>query len=434
MTHLGEQWIGVCLDGRYTLNRHVGEIEPDRAEPGFLEATDSSGEPVLVKVIPWSADGEERLQRWRRIAYLQHPHLLRLLSCGREELPESGECLYAVFELPDDRLSTALEHGPLGEEDAREFLIAALDAVRYLHAQGLVHGSIDAANVVAVGSTIKLTTGDLREPDSGPFSYANDIGALGGLLYQILTGHEFRGESANLAGPYATIVRNTAGAAPADRWRIPEILAALPPAPVAPPPAPVIEEPAKEEPPAEAAPAPPSPVESVPAVPPPVLRLPPPRTRAAGVPMWAWPVSLAAIAACIAWVLHTPEAKKTPAPASPVYAPAPAPLPAQPKPAAPATPAPPVESAAANAPHERVVWRVIAYTYNAWRDAEKKALAINQKWPGMNAEVFAPKGTNHPPYLVALGGRMNRLEAARILQKARSRGLPHDTFMLNFSD
>ena len=95
---------------------------------------------------------------------------------------------------------------------------------------------------------------------------------------------------------------------------------------------------------------------------------------------------------------------------------------------------PPVQSAEAASPKERVVWRVIAYTYNAWRDAEKKALAINQKWPGFNAEVFAPKGTRNPPYLVALGGRMNRLEAARLLQKARSRGLPRDTFILNFSD
>jgi hypothetical protein len=61
-------------------------------------------------------------------------------------------------------------------------------------------------------------------------------------------------------------------------------------------------------------------------------------------------------------------------------------------------------------------------------------MSINQKWPGLQAEVFAPKGKNRGPYLVALGGRMNRLEAARVLQKARTRGLPRDTFMLNFSD
>ena len=64
----------------------------------------------------------------------------------------------------------------------------------------------------------------------------------------------------------------------------------------------------------------------------------------------------------------------------------------------------------------------------------RRCCTINRKWPAFEAEVFTPKGRNQPPYLVALGGRMDRLEAARVLQKARSRGLPRDTFMLNFSD
>jgi hypothetical protein len=123
-------------------------------------------------------------------------------------------------------------------------------------------------------------------------------------------------------------------------------------------------------------------------------------------------------------VLHTPAPKPGPNAPAPANAPsrmAPAALPA----------AVPVEAAASG---PRTVWRVIAYTYNTWRDAQKKVLSINRKWPAFEAQVFAPKGRSRPPYLVALGGRMNRLEAARVLQKARSRGLPRDTFILNFSD
>ncbi|HUK16345.1 MAG TPA: hypothetical protein VLW65_08015 [Bryobacteraceae bacterium] len=419
MTGLQEQWTGVCLAGDYTLRQYLGEAGDDAGTGAFFAAVSSSGEPVLLKLVPASAGAGDRLMLWRRTAHLQHPNLLRLLDCGREsQAALGGGCLYAVFEWPDDHLTDALEQGPLGGEEAREFLLAALDALRYLHAQGLVHGSIDAANVVAVGNTIKLSTGNLREPDSARFSYADDIAALGALLGRILTGHEFGAATAHVDEPFATILRNTAGAKPADRWTIPEILAALgPPAPAA----------------AEPAAAPPC--ETVPAAPPiepqPVAAEPLPRARTqrvatSHVPIWAWPVSLAVLAGCFAWVVHTPAPKAQPVPIAPVYAPPPAA-----KSAAPETAPQPVEPAA---PHERAVWRVIAYTYNAWRDAEKKALAINRKWPGLNADVFAPKGVHTPPYLVALGGRMDRLEAARVLQKARSRGLPRDTFMLNFSD
>jgi len=420
MTRLEEQWIGVCLAGDYTLRQYLGEAGDDAGTGAFFAAARCSGEPVLVKLIPASAGAGDRLLLWRRTAHLQHPNLLRLLDCGRESQPSlGGDCLYAVFEWPDDHLADALQQGPLGGEEAREFLLAALDALRYLHAQGLVHGSLDAANVVAVGNAIKLSTGNLREPDSGRFSYADDIAALGALLGRILTGQEFGAAPADVAEPFATILRNTAGAKPADRWTIPEILAALEP------PAAAAEE-LLAEPPIQTLPVAP-PIEPLPVAAEPLSAARRQRAATSRVPIWAWPVSLAVLAGCFAWVVHTPAPKAQPVPIAPVYAPPPA----APESAAPETRPQPVDPAA---PHERAVWRVIAYTYNAWRDAEKKALAINRKWPGLNAEVFAPKGVHTPPYLVALGGRMDRLEAARVLQKARSRGLPRDTFMLNFSD
>ncbi len=365
MTRWGEQWTGVCLAGEYTLRQYIGEAADDAGTGAFFAAANSSGEPVLLKLIPASADAEERLLLWRRAAHLQHPNLLRLLDCGREQPSHGEECLYAAFEWPDDQLAKALEQGPLGDQEAREFLLAALDALRYLHAQGLVHGSIDAANVVAVGNAIKLSTANLREPDSARFSYAGDIAALGALLGRILTGQEYGAAAAQVAEPFATILRNTAEARPADRWTIPEILAALPP------PAPV-EEPVVEPPVEPLAVAPP--VEPLPAAAEPLPQAGTLRAAAPRLPIWAWPLSLAALAGCFAWVVHTPPPKAQPVPAAPVYAP---PAPGNsPEPEVRAQPPEP------DAPHERAVWRVIAYTYNAWKDAQKKALAINRRWPG----------------------------------------------------
>jgi len=416
MTPIAEQWTGVCLDGEYTLDRY---LEADGDAGAWFEAA-RGPERVLLKVVA-AKDADDRLEFWRRTAYLQHPNLLPLLTYGRDDTGEP--CVYAAFEWPDDSLESAPV--PLSEADARELLAAALDALRYLHAQGLVHGSVDAANVVAAGNTIKLSTDDLHEPDTGRFTYAADVGALGALLHWVLTGREYKDIVTEIPEPFASIVRNTAGADPADRWRIPEIVAAM--GPYVPP----VEEPPVKEPPRVE-----SPVEPEPASPPepPAASLHPAYERLAPprIPVWAWPLSLAAIAACFAWVFHTPARKVQPSPAAPVSTPAPA---VPPHAGAP-DPPPPVEPAVTETPSggERTVWRVIAYTYNAVRDAKKKALAINKRWPGMNAEVFAPKGVDHPPYLVALGGRMSRIEAARVLQKARSRGLPRDTFILNFSD
>jgi hypothetical protein len=406
----------VCLGGEYTLERYLDAAGDAGA---WFEAA-RGPEKVLVKVDA-AQGGDERFELWRRTAHLQHPNLLRLLGCGRDETAAGEPCIYAAFEWPDDNLASAPV--PLSEGDANDLLAAALDALRYLHAQGLVHGSNDANNVVAAGSTIKLSTDDLHEPDANRFTYAADVGAVGELLYWVLTGREYDGSARELSEPFASIVRNTAGADAADRWRIPEIVAAMQP------PAPPVEEPPVEEPP-RVEPPPAEPEAPRPAEPPHAsLRPPAPR-----IPLWAWPVSIAAIAACFAWVFHTPEPRPHKIPPAPVSAPAPGP--AVPPRATTPDPAPPVEASVreASPASERAVWRVIAYTYNAVRDAKKKALAINKRWPGLNAEVFAPKGVDHPPYLVALGGRMSRMEAARVLQKARSRGLPRDTFMLNFSD
>ena len=424
-TYFGEHWVSVCLGGEYTLCEYLEETREPLSPAAFYAAARSSGERVLAKLLPVdAANGEERLLMWRRTAHLRHPNLLPLLDCGHETETSAGTgCLYAIFQWPEDRLGAAVENGPLSEAEVRDLLSATLAALRYLHAQGLVYGSLDAAHVVAVGNVIKLTTDDLHEPDDAVFTTANDVRALGALLYRSLTGNEFAdgADWSAVVDPFARIIRNTVKADPAERWKIAEISSALPAAAVLPEPVPQ-----------ESAPPAGSPTAGVAQPIPPAVPMrhalhgDPPKP-----PLWAWPASVAAILGCIALVLHTPAPK--PRPQAPAPAPAVAPratLPSDPVAAA-AEASAPVEKAA---PHERTVWRVIAYTYESPRDAHKKVEAINRKWPFLEAEVFAPKGRNRPPYLVALGGRMNRLEAARVLQQARRRGLPRNTFMLNFSD
>jgi len=77
-------------------------------------------------------------------------------------------------------------------------------------------------------------------------------------------------------------------------------------------------------------------------------------------------------------------------------------------------------------------WRVIAYTYNRQDQAQKKASTVEARHPDLHPQVFTPTG--HPPWLVALGGAMNRDQAFELARKARSEGLPTDTYAQNYPD
>jgi hypothetical protein len=77
------------------------------------------------------------------------------------------------------------------------------------------------------------------------------------------------------------------------------------------------------------------------------------------------------------------------------------------------------------------VWRVVVYTYDVAADAETSARLINERHPDLKAEVFSPNG-NSGPYLVVIGGQMDRENAIKLRQKARQLGLPRDTYAQNY--
>ena len=76
------------------------------------------------------------------------------------------------------------------------------------------------------------------------------------------------------------------------------------------------------------------------------------------------------------------------------------------------------------------VWRLVLYTYGSEAAAQKMAESINQKHPGLSAEVFSPKGSG--PYLVVAGGRMTRDAAARLRQSVGHLGMPRDAYIQNY--
>jgi hypothetical protein len=425
MTHLRERWEGASLDGKYTLQEWLAGDE----STAFFQASIEPEGRAVVKLVPQTAgDGAALLELWYRIRQLRHPNLSELLDFGRAE--HSGEtAFYAAYESPDETLATALERSPLDSQESREVLDAVLDALRYLHAQGLVIGVLGAEHIVAVGDRIKLATHAVREAETSA-DYREDVRLFGELWHEALMPASPRSEE---------LAAHAADPNPQTRWTLAEIHALLSP-------------PLTTEPPPELTSDVLSPLVAPAMVETPVVTawpsdggdVPPlPRSRPSApreVPIFHFPrwilVGAGAFLLLI-FALNRPQradvarpdvAKEphvvpTPAPA-PVEAPPPAPLKAPPKTPAVAAPKP-------APPAGPEVWRVIAFTYRARSSAEKKAQQLNQYHPGLNATVFSPAG-QHTYYLVSLGGRMTHEDAVKLQRSARGKGLPRDLYVQNF--
>jgi hypothetical protein len=422
----------------------------------FQTSPGPDGRRAVVKlVLEAGAGGAATLDLWHRTRQLRHPNLVGLLDCGRAD--HGGEIVfYAVFESPDDTLASALTRSPLNQLESREVLDSILNALRYLHAQGLVHGALEPDHIVAVGDRVKLSTDALREAETSS-AYRKDVRLLGELWQQVLLP-----ASTNSA----EIAAHAADPDPDARWTLAEIAAALEPLPITPlpitplpiTPLPVIPMPPTAPPPGlpvTVSPPIPEPPVSTPLVPPvsappvtvrndtndapPVpLSRPRPRERATlyGLPKWIWAGAAGVVVLILG--LHwrhpadAPSESRVASVSFPVEAPAPAPVPmptslpktATPKPTVPAAPKP---SAAGG----KEMWRVIAFTYSTRTAAAKKVQQLNQDHPGLNAAIFRPRDRGSY-YLVSLGGRMTHEDAVRLQRTARGKGLPRDLYVQNY--
>jgi hypothetical protein len=338
-------------------------------------------------------------------------------------------------------------------------------------------------HVLAFDDTVKLPS-DTIQPEGAEQTSADDMHALGALIHQMLTRDLPREDAETdysfLPRPFGAIVNHTLARDPAKRWTTRDIETHLnpPPPKIAPlvterPPTPTL------------APTPPAAVEALertiaaeavvekPMMDEerpnhPVIELPPPHRRSdppadRGLPLkWVPVAGLAAAAALGAVLLRHPDngsgvEKATPAVTAPAPAPKATPPAPTPRPTIPEEPKPSptgkqsrdrMVTAEAKAPTRTKapvsavddprpstgspIWRVVAFTYNRREQAEHKAKALNEKHSSWRAEVFSPKG-DRAPYFVSLGGRMTLTEAEQVQKDARSKGLPKDTFVRNFS-
>jgi outer membrane biosynthesis protein TonB len=198
MSEIWQAWQGREINADLRLGRYLGGSDHSAV---FL----ADPAAVAVKLVPaWPALAEAQLKDWESAAELTHPHLIRLLEAGRCTL-DGQPCLYAVMEYADQNLAQLLRHRALSEDEAREVLPPALEALAYLHSRNLVQGQLKPANILAVGDQLKLaadtvrTVSDTRgglseasvydppEAREGSYAAAGDIWGLGVTLIEALT-------------------------------------------------------------------------------------------------------------------------------------------------------------------------------------------------------------------------------------------------------
>jgi serine/threonine protein kinase len=258
MTEAWKQWEGEIVDRRFRLQRFLGASDHSAV---FLTEYSQPPQKVALKFVETNpATAQLQLSRWERAAKLSHPHLIRLLQGGRCQLGRAS-MLYVVTELAEENLSQILPSRALTPNETEFMLRSVLEVLAYLHAQGLMHGHLKPANILAVAEQLKVSSdgicaaGERRlgggqpsvydppEISTSGFSPAGDVWSLGITLVEVLTQRPSVGEGIRhgdpllpetVPAPFLEIARQCLRLDALRRWTVPDIAARLLPTSPAP--------------------------------------------------------------------------------------------------------------------------------------------------------------------------------------------------------
>lgn len=254
-------WEGRVVEGKFPLRQWLGGS--DHSVVFLTELPDKPAQRVAIKLISSEAsNGDDLLSRLRATTSLSHPNLIRIFEVGRCRL-DNSQFIYAVMECADDDLSQILPERALEPAEARDLLPPLIEALSYLHKNGLVHSRIKPSNVLAAGEQLKLSTDqvgpvaqqdgrrrrrdvyDAPERAAGIISPAGDIWSVGVTLIAALTQNVTVAERASpsngdfpetISEPFRSIARGCLQLDPDRRTSLKEIQTQLQGSRPAPPP------------------------------------------------------------------------------------------------------------------------------------------------------------------------------------------------------
>jgi Protein kinase domain/SPOR domain len=368
------QWrdlIGALLSNKYRLTEYLGDVDGHG-----VFATNAEDGAAIVRLARDETPGAEQVfQQWSAAARLPHPAIIRSYEVGKDEL-DGTPVLFTVTERPDDSLAEVLRGRALTADEARSVADSILDGLAYLHSHGSVHGQVAPDNIVAVKDHIKLSSWPIRQGTDAERDA--DVVAAGQTIIETVT------------------QRRPADVPPVDVRSLPSPIGKIARA--------CIERKLT----ASGALAMLRPSETSNETKPSTFRL----------PMGVLVAALAGVVLLIFGIRSYESRPTVPEKVAVV-----APPQAERERAAPTAVAPaPPKTSAGN-------WVVVAAIYRDYDLAAKRAEQIAQKEKRWQPEVYPPEGQGGHRYMVLLGRAETRKEAERILARARSAGMPSDTYL-----
>ena len=253
MSYSWKQWEGQIVDGKFPLHQYLGASDHDAV---FL--TERSGQNpsrAAIKVIPSEfVDADRQLASWEKAAQLSYRHLLRIFEHSRAQI-DGVDILYVLMEYAEEDLSQILPERPLTPDECTDMMRPVVNALAYIHAQGLVDGHVTPSNIMASGNEVKISSETIQIP--GPplvkagqesvvydapevsttgLSAASDVWSLGATALEAVTQRppatDAPGDPAipQLPEPLSSIIRNCLRTDPHQRWSLAQISNSLRPA------------------------------------------------------------------------------------------------------------------------------------------------------------------------------------------------------------
>ncbi len=154
---VGNGWEGRVVEGRFPLLERLGGSGNCVS---FLTVLQGLQEAVIQLISTDAAESDAYIAQWEFARTLSHPHLAKIFAAGRCVIDQS-DLVYVATERPYATLSKTIQTRTLKADSARETFDPILNALSYLHKNGVVHGYVNPSNIQFAEMKPKLSVTDL---------------------------------------------------------------------------------------------------------------------------------------------------------------------------------------------------------------------------------------------------------------------------------
>ncbi len=184
------------FEGRKVEERWLlGQLVRPEGRRAWFEAIGPDGVPLMLSITEALNDEDELLERLRAAAEIRHVNVVAIREAVISHL-DDVPVVVAAMEITEENLGDVLRERLLTAVEGRQVLDAVLSALGILHANGLVHGHVDATSVLAIGETIKLRSDCVQMMGTGFGSAASeDVRAAARMATHAVTGRYPAGEN-----------------------------------------------------------------------------------------------------------------------------------------------------------------------------------------------------------------------------------------------